>query len=71
MRVTRWTDVAIWDAIDRHARDAASWLAVAAECEGTIRERLTRRAVPHARAFARLRDAAFAESTRRWRERAA
>lgn len=71
MRVTRWTPSTIWDAIDRHARDAASWLAAAAECEGTIRARLTRRAVAHARAFGRLRDAAFAESTRQWRERAA
>ena len=71
MRVTLWTRCTIWDAIERHARDAASWLAVAAECEGGIRARLLRRAESHARAYARLRDAALAESARQWQRSAA
>lgn len=71
MRSTPWTSRTIWDAIERHARDAASYLAVAAESVGGIRERLTRKAIRHAVAHARLRDHALDKSTREWKERAA
>jgi hypothetical protein len=57
VKITRWTATRIWAAIDKHAMDAASYLAVAQECNAGIRDRLTRKAIRHAIAHARLRDA--------------